>query len=75
MAPVACIRAVLLVPTVILLFSTSFFFYYLKQILQPTNYHEVKKYFVTIPMFFMNLVYFILGIRVKPIYDNSKYAD
>ena len=72
MVPVACIRAVLLIPTFILLFATSFFFYYMKQIIRPTNYHEVKKYFLTIPMFFMNLIYFILGVRVKPVFDNSK---
>ena len=72
MAPVAAIRAVLLVPTFILLFASSFFFYYLKQIIRPANYHEVKKYFLFVPMFFMNLSYFILGVRVKPVFDYSK---
>lgn len=73
MVPIALIRVILLIPTFILLFATALFFYYLKQIIRPANYHEVKKYFITIPMFFMNLVYSILGIRVKPVFNYSKY--
>ena len=72
MVPVACIRLALLIPTFILLFATSFFFYYLKLITRPSNYHEVKRYFCSVPMFFMNLTFFILGVRVKPVFDYSK---
>ena len=72
MVPVACIRLALLIPTFILLFATSFFFYYLKLITRPSNYHEVKRYFCSVPMFFMNLTFFILGVRVKPAFDYSK---
>ena len=74
MVPIALLRAIIIfILTIIFIFS-SYFFYTIKQIYRPINYHEVKKYYIAIPMFLMKLICLTFGLNVKliEIPNNSK---
>lgn len=70
MTPIAIVRFILTFFTCILLFTSSYLFYAIKQIHRPVNYHEVKKYYLTVPLFFMKTLLVIFGIQIRTIEED-----